>query len=55
MQMSAQNPETLSELITIKLSPSERRFLERQAQAELRSISNLIRSYIIERMQHVAP
>jgi hypothetical protein len=40
----------VSAVVIVKMTPAERRFVERQAKLELRSISNLVRSLIIEKM-----
>jgi hypothetical protein len=43
--------DTLTEQILLKLTPAQKRFAARQAQAEMRSTANYIRSLIVERMQ----
>jgi hypothetical protein len=42
--------DLLPETVLVKLSVAQRRFVERQARAELRSISNFMRSLVVEKM-----
>lgn len=44
------NSDLVSAVVIVKMTPAERRFVEKQAALELRSISNWVRSLIIERM-----
>jgi hypothetical protein len=38
--------------VLVKLSVAQRRFVEKQARLELRSISNFMRSLVIEKMSN---
>ena len=42
--------DVVPETVIVKLTVAQRRFVERQARAELRSISNYMRSLIVEKM-----
>ena len=42
--------DLVSSPLCIKMTAAERKFIERQAQLELRTLSNYVRSLIIERM-----
>ncbi len=42
--------DVVPETVIVKLTVAQRRFVERQARAELRSISNWMRSLVVERM-----
>jgi hypothetical protein len=41
---------TALEFVCIKVSAAERRFIEKQSRAELRTISNYVRSLVVEKM-----
>jgi hypothetical protein len=42
--------DLLPATVLVKLTVAQRRFVERQARAELRSISNFMRSLVVEKM-----
>ena len=42
--------DLVSAVVIVKMTPAERRFVEKQAALELRTISNFVRSLVIERM-----
>jgi hypothetical protein len=42
--------DLVSAVVIVKMTPAERRFVEKQSRAELRTISNWIRSLVIEKM-----
>lgn len=44
------NSDLVSAVVIVKMTPAERRFVEKQARLELRTISNFVRSLIIEKM-----
>jgi hypothetical protein len=42
--------DLVSAVVIVKMTPAERRYVEKQAALELRTISNFVRSLIIEKM-----
>jgi hypothetical protein len=42
--------DVVPETVLVKLSVAQRRFVEQQARAELRSISNFMRSLVVEKI-----
>ena len=42
--------DLVSAVVIVKMTPAERKFVEKQAALELRTISNFVRSLVIERM-----
>jgi hypothetical protein len=42
--------DVVPETVIVKLTVAQRRFVEKQARAELRSISNFMRSLVVEKM-----
>jgi hypothetical protein len=41
---------TCSEAVLIKVTPAQKRFLVMQSRRELRTVANLVRSWIVEHM-----
>jgi hypothetical protein len=42
--------DTCSEALIVKVTKAQKRFLERQSRAELRTLANYIRTLIVEKM-----
>jgi hypothetical protein len=47
---AAVESDLVAATVIVKMTAAERRFIERQSRAELRTISNYVRSLVIERM-----
>jgi hypothetical protein len=42
--------DVATETVCLRLTPAERHYVEQQSQRELRTVSNFLRSLIVERM-----
>jgi hypothetical protein len=42
-----------SEVVMVKVTPSQKRFLVQQSRAELRTLANYVRSLVVEKMAEV--
>ena len=49
--MSDRHAAAPTEIATFRLTAAERRYLQDRARAELRTFSNLVRSFVVEKMQ----